>query len=110
METVQIPAASIETLLTRITAMEAQQGIEAPVTLSVSAWDSIQRRVAALEDNLLAADNQPYAADLSEVTLEAEFLAWCRVNGRHGLTGEPSTMAAWTRHFAQSRHLGQEMA
>lgn len=110
METVQITAASIQTLLTRITAMEVQRGIEAPITMPVSAWDAIQRRVAALEDNLLAADNQPHAADLAEATLEAEYLAWCRVNGRHGLSGEPSSVAAWTAHFAHSRHLGQEVA
>ena len=110
METVQITAASIQTLLTRVSVMEAQRGIETPITLPVSAWDAIQRRVAALEDNLLAADNQPHAADLAEATLEAEFLAWCRVNGRQGLTGEPSTMAAWTAHFAHSRHLGQGVA
>jgi hypothetical protein len=80
----------------RITQLE--QGLsERPLTYAVQ--DSILNRLAALEDRLLAPDDQPTADQLSTVVLRAEHDAWQRVN--------PGADAIdWTIHFARTRGLG----
>ena len=86
-------AATIEE---RITHLE-QALLEQPPT--AQSWDNLLNRVSALEDRLLAADDQPTADQLSRVTLQAEIDAWQRVN-------PGATMADWTVHFARTRGLG----
>ena len=88
-------AATIEE---RITHLE-QALLEQPP--SARAWDNLLNRVSALEDRLLAADDQPTADQLSRVTLQAEIDAWQRVN-------PGVTMVDWTIHFATTRGLGVE--
>jgi hypothetical protein len=61
--------------------------------------DGILNRLAALEDRLLAPDDQPTADQLSHVTLQAEYDAWQRVNPGAGVVD-------WTLHFARTRGLG----
>lgn len=80
----------------RITHLE-QALLEQPPT--AQSWDNLLNRVSALEDRLLAADDQPTADQLSRVTLQAEIDAWQRVN-------PGATMADWTIHFATTRGLG----
>ena len=88
-------AATIEERITHL-----EQGLlEQPPTAQV--WDDLLNRVSALEDRLLAADDQPTADQLSRVTLQAEMDAWQRVN--------PGADAIdWTIHFARTRGLGVE--
>jgi hypothetical protein len=86
-------AATIEE---RITHLE-QALLERPLTYAVQ--DNLLNRVAALEDRLLAPDDQPTADQLSRVTLQAEIDAWQRVN-------PGANMADWTIHFARTRGLG----
>ncbi|MGA0909148.1 MAG: hypothetical protein ACO3QS_06930 [Burkholderiaceae bacterium] len=77
-----------------------EQGlIEQPPT--AQAWDDLLNRVSALEDRLLAADDQPTADQLSRVTLKAEYDAWQRVN-------PGADPVDWTLHFARTRGLGME--
>jgi hypothetical protein len=86
-------AATIEE---RITHLE-QALLEQPPT--AKAWDDLLNRVSALEDRLLAPDNQPTADQLSHTVLRAEYDAWQRVN--------PGADAIdWTIHFARTRGLG----
>ncbi len=66
---------------------------------AAQAWDNLLNRVSALEDRLLAADDQPTADQLSHAVLQAEIDAWQRVN-------PGATMADWTIHFATTRGLG----
>jgi hypothetical protein len=66
---------------------------------AAQAWDNLLNRVSALEDRLLAADDQPTADQLSHAVLQAEIDAWQRVN-------PGATMADWTIHFARTRGLG----
>lgn len=66
---------------------------------AAQAWDNLLNRVSALEDRLLAADDQPTADQLSHAVLQAEIDAWQRVN-------PGATMADWTVHFARTRGLG----
>jgi hypothetical protein len=75
-----------------------EQGLlEQPPTTQV--WDDLLNRVAALEDRLLAPDDQPTANQLSHTVLRAEYGAWQRVN--------PGADAIdWTIHFARTRGLG----
>ena len=75
-----------------------EQGLlEQPPTAQV--WDDLLARVSALEDRLLAADDQPNADQLSHAVLRAEYGAWQRVN--------PGADAIdWTIHFARTRGLG----
>jgi hypothetical protein len=80
----------------RVASLE-QALLEQPPT--AKAWDDLLARVSALEDRLLAADDQPTADQLSRVTLQAEIDAWQRVN-------PGATMADWTIHFARTRGLG----
>jgi hypothetical protein len=107
----EVTAISLHSLLTRIGLMEEQLAI-APTTVSLpidsSTWDTIELRVAALESNLFDSDNQPEPSQLSDTALEAEYLAWRRVNGHPvpSLTRRLDILA-WTRHFAHSRHLGR---
>ena len=68
---------------------------------AAQAWDNLLNRVSALEDRLLAADDQPTADQLSHAVLQAEIDAWQRVN-------PGATMADWTIHFARTRGLGVE--
>lgn len=86
-------AATIEE---RVTHLE-QALVEQPP--SAQAWDNLLDRVAALEDILLAPDDQPTADQLSHVTLQAEYDAWQRVNPGAGVVD-------WTIHFARTRGLG----
>ena len=80
----------------RITRLE--QGLsERPVTYTVQ--DSILNRLAALEDRLLAPDDQPTADQLSTEVLRAEYDAWQRVN-------PGADVVEWTLHFARTRGLG----
>jgi len=66
---------------------------------AAQAWDNLLNRVSALEDRLLAADDQPTADQLSHTVLRAEYDAWQRVN--------PGADAIdWTIHFARTRGLG----
>ena len=86
-------AATIEDRITQL-----EQGLsERPITYEVQ--DSILNRLAALEDCLLAPDNQPTADQLSTVVLRAEYDAWQRVNPGAGVMD-------WTIHFARTRGLG----
>jgi hypothetical protein len=86
-------AATIEE---RITHLE-QALLEQPPT--AKAWDDLLARVSALEDRLLAPDDQPTADQLSHTVLRAEYDAWQRVN--------PGADAIdWTIHFARTRGLG----
>jgi hypothetical protein len=93
-------AATIEERVTHL-----EQGIlERPVTYAaadslLNMQDSILNRVAALEDRLLAPDDQPTADQLSTVVLRAEYDAWQRVNPGAGVVD-------WTLHFARTRGLG----
>jgi hypothetical protein len=66
---------------------------------AAQAWDNLLNRVSALEDRLLAPDDQPTADQLSHAVLQAEIDAWQRVN-------PGATMAEWTIHFARTRGLG----
>jgi hypothetical protein len=86
-------AATIEE---RITHLE-QAFLEQPP--AAQAWDSLLNRVAALEDRLLAADDQPTADQLSTLVLRAEYDAWQRVN-------PGADPIDWTIHFASTRGLG----
>ena len=88
-----LTAATIEE---RITHLE-QALLEQPP--AAQTWDSLLARVGALEDRLLAPDDQPTADQLSRVTLQAEIDAWQRVN-------PGATMVDWTIHFATTRGLG----
>jgi hypothetical protein len=113
METVEVTTTRFRSLLARIASMEEQISIEperstVSLPIDATAWDAIQLRVAALEDNLLAAGNQPEADQLTDSALEAEYVAWRRVNGYPipGLTLRLD-IVAWTHHFARSRHLGR---
>ena len=86
-------AATIEDRITRL-----EQGLsERPVTYTVQ--DSILNRLAALEDRLLAPDDQPTADQLSTEVLRAEYDAWQRVN-------PGADVVEWTLHFARTRGLG----
>ena len=86
-------AATIEDRITRL-----EQGLsERPVTYTVQ--DSILNRLAALEDRLLAPDDQPTADQLSTVVLRAEYDAWQRFN-------PGADVIDWTIHFARTRGLG----
>ena len=93
-------AATIEERITQL-----EQGLlERPITYAVAdsllnTQDSILSRLAAMEDILLAPDNQPTADQLSTVVLQAEYDAWQRVN--HG-----ADVVDWTIHFARTRGLG----
>ena len=86
-------AATIED---RITQLE-QALSERPVTYAVQ--DGILNRLEALEDRLLAPDDQPTADQLSTVVLRAEYDAWQRVN-------PGADVVEWTIHFARTRGLG----
>jgi hypothetical protein len=86
-------AATIEE---RITHLE-QALLERPLTYAVQ--DNLLNRVAALEDRLLAPDDQPTADQLSTVVLRAEYDAWQRVN-------PGADVVDWTIHFARTRGLG----
>jgi hypothetical protein len=90
-------AATIEE---RITHLE-QALLEQPPT--AKAWDDILARVSALEDRLLAADDQPTADQLSHAVLRAEHDAWQRVN-------PGADVVEWTLHFARTRGLGEGWA
>ena len=80
----------------RITQLE--KGLsERPMTFAVS--DNILNRLAALEDRLLAPDDQPTADQLSTEVLRAEYDAWQRVN-------PGADVVEWTIHFARTRGLG----
>ena len=93
-------AATIEERVTRL-----EKGLlQRPVTYEVAdslmnTQDRILNRLAALEDVLLAPDNQPTADQLSTVILLAEYEAWQRVNPGAGVID-------WTIHFARTRGLG----
>jgi hypothetical protein len=80
----------------RITQLE-QGLLERPLTYAVQ--DNLLNRVAALEDRLLAPDDQPTADQLSTVVLRAEYDAWQRVN-------PGADVVEWTLHFARTRRLG----
>jgi hypothetical protein len=71
--------------------------LEQPLT--AQAWDNLLNRVSALEDRLLASDDQPTADQLSTVVLRAEYDAWKRVN-------PGADVVEWTLHFARTRGLG----
>jgi hypothetical protein len=71
--------------------------LEQPPT--AQAWDNLLNRVSALEDRLLASDDQPTADQLSTVVLRAEYDAWKRVN-------PGADVVEWTLHFARTRGLG----
>ena len=90
-------AATIEE---RITHLE-QALLEQPPTAKT--WDDLLARVSALEDRLLAPDDQPTADQLSHVTLQAEYDAWQRVNPGAGVVD-------WTIYFARTRGLGEGWA
>jgi hypothetical protein len=66
---------------------------------TAKAWDDLLARVSALEDRLLAADDQPTADQLSHTVLRAEHDAWQRVN-------PGADVVEWTLHFARTRGLG----
>jgi hypothetical protein len=86
-------AATIEERITHL-----EQGLlEQPPT--AQAWDNLLNRVSALEDRLLAPDDQPTADQLSTVVLRAEYDAWQRVN-------PGADVVEWTLHFAHTRGLG----
>ena len=86
-------AATIEDRITQL-----EQGLlQRPITYLVQ--DSILNRLAALEDRLLAPDDQPTADQLSTVVLRAEYDAWQRVN-------PGADVVDWTIHFARTRGLG----
>ena len=93
-------AATIEERITQL-----EQGLlERPITYAVAdsllnTQDSILSRLAAMEDILLAPDNQPTADQLSTVVLRAEYDAWQRVN-------PGADVVEWTIHFARTRGLG----
>ena len=93
-------AATIEERITQL-----EQGLlERPITYAVAdsllnTQDSILSRLAAMEDILLAPDNQPTADQLSTVVLRAEYDAWQRVN-------PGADVVDWTIHFARTRGLG----
>jgi len=104
---------NLETLLTRIASVEERLNIEPPPARPIdsSTWDAVQLRLAALEDILLTAENQPEPDHVADAALEAEYVAWRRVNG----FSEPSLtmrldVVAFTRHFANTRHMGQGVA
>jgi hypothetical protein len=84
------------TIIGRITDLE-QALLEQPP--AAQAWDHLLNRVSALEDRLLAPDDQPTADQLSHAVLQAEIDAWQRVN-------PGATMVDWTIHFARTRGLG----
>jgi hypothetical protein len=71
--------------------------LEQPPT--AQAWDDLLNRVSALEDRLLAPDDQPTADQLSHAVLRAEYDAWQRVN-------PGADVVEWTLHFARTRGLG----
>jgi hypothetical protein len=86
-------AATIEKRITHL-----EQGLlEQPP--AAQAWDDLLARVSALEDRLLAADDQPTADQLSHAVLRAEYGAWKRVN-------PGADVVEWTIHFARTRGLG----
>ena len=86
-------AATIEDRITQL-----EQGLlRRPLTYAVQ--DSILNRLAALEDRLLAPDDQPTADQLSTVVLRAEYGAWQRVN-------PGADVIDWTIYFARTRGLG----
>ena len=86
-------AATIEERVTHL-----EQGLsERPITYAVQ--DSIMNRLEALENRLLAPDDQPTADQLSTVVLQAEYDAWQRVNSG-------ADVVDWTLHFARTRGLG----
>ena len=86
-------AATIEERVTHL-----ERGLsERPLACAV--YDSIMNRLAALEDRLLAPDDQPTADQLSTVVLRAEYDAWQRVN-------PGADVVEWTIHFARTRGLG----
>ena len=93
-------AATIEERITQL-----EQGLlERPITYAaadslLNTQDSILSRLAAMEDILLAPDNQPTAGQLSTVVLQAEYDAWQRVN-------PGADVIDWTIHFARTRGLG----
>lgn len=104
---------NLETLLRRIASAEERLNIEPPPARPVDSatWDGVQLRLAALEDILLAAENQPEPDQVADAALEAEYVAWRRVNG----FPEPSLtlrldVVAFARHFANTRHMGQGVA
>jgi hypothetical protein len=66
---------------------------------AAQAWDNLLARVSALEDRLLAPDDQPTADQLSHTVLQAEYDAWQRVN-------PGADVVDWTLHFARTRGLG----
>ena len=66
---------------------------------AAQAWDNLLARVSALEDRLLAPDDQPTADQLSHTVLQAEYDAWQRVN-------PGATITDWTIYFARTRGLG----
>jgi hypothetical protein len=80
----------------RVASLE-QALLEQPPTAQV--WDDLLNRVSALEDRLLAPDDQPTADQLSTVVLRAEYDAWKRVN-------PGADVVEWTLHFARTRGLG----
>jgi hypothetical protein len=86
-------AATIEE---RITHLEQALLVQFP---AAQAWDALLARVSALEDRLLAPDDQPYADQLSHAVLQAEYDAWQRVN-------PGATITDWTIYFARTRGLG----
>ena len=86
-------AATIEERVTHL-----ERGLsERPISYAVQ--DSILNRLAALEDRLLAPDDQPTADQISTVVLRAEYDAWQRVN-------PGADVVEWTIHFARTRGLG----
>ena len=84
------------TIKERITHLERGL-LEQPPTAQV--WDDLLNRVSALEDRLLAPDDQPTADQLSHAVLRAEHDAWQRVN-------PGADVVEWTLHFARTRGLG----
>jgi hypothetical protein len=59
----------------------------------------LEQGLSALEDRLLAPDDQPTADQLSHTVLQAEYDAWQRVN-------LGADVVDWTLHFARTRGLG----
>ena len=103
-------ATNLQALLGRIASVEERLNIESPPSQPVNSttWDAVQLRLAALEDILLSAQNQPEPDQIADAALEAEYVAWRRVNGYP----EPSLtlrldVVAFTRHFANTRHMGR---
>ena len=97
------PAMPASSITERIANLERTvQGCESSLCANpptVREWDNLTRRVSALEDVLLAPDNQPTADDLAHSVIRAEYDAWQRVN-------PGADVVEWTIHYARTRGLG----